>query len=248
VDWCFVGVGCCGGRRHVPNNFLDANLGIVSLVIYNVCMARKLTDQQESELAEMYASGDYSVAEIMRKFDVARVTAHRVASRHGVVRPVGRQRLKFSGEQISDMVKRAESGESHASIGRAYNTSQCKVSRLLAAEGVVSSRGRSRRGSAHGAWKGGRVSQGAGYAAVWVADDDPLASMRNSMGYVLEHRLVMARSLGRPLLPTENVHHVNGVRDDNRLENLELWVRPQPSGVRAGEAAHCATCSCRMEG
>lgn len=211
-------------------------------------MARKLTDEQELELAEMYASGDHSVADIMQKFDVARVTAHRIASRHGVVRPAGRQPLKFSDEQIADMVKRAESGESHASIGRAYGTSQCKVSRLLASEGIVSSRGRSRRGSAHGAWKGGRVSQGEGYVAVMVADDDPLASMRNSQGYVLEHRLVIARSLGRPLSKDENVHHVNGVRDDNRLENLELWVRPQPSGVRVGEAAHCVTCSCRMEG
>jgi len=210
-------------------------------------MARKLTDQQESELAEMYASGDYSVSEIMRKFDVARVTAHRIASRHGVVRSVGRQRLKFSDEQILDMVERAKSGESHSSIGRVYGTSQCKISRLLAAEGVVSSRGRKRRGSDHGAWKGGRVSLGEGYVAVWVSDDDQMAVMRNSMGYVLEHRLVMARSLGRPLGRDENVHHVNGVRDDNRLENLELWVRPQPSGVRAGEAAHCATCSCRME-
>lgn len=210
-------------------------------------MARKLTDEQESELAEMYASGDHFVAEIMRKFDVARVTAHRIASRRGVVRPVGRQPLRFSDEQIFDMVKRAESGESQVSIARAYGTSQCKISRILIGQGVVSSRGRSRRGEKHGSWKGGRLVQKDGYVSVMVGLDDPLASMRNSQGYVLEHRLVMARSLGRPLLPTENVHHVNGVRDDNRLENLELWSRPQPSGVRVADSGHCPTCSCRME-
>jgi hypothetical protein len=46
----------------------------------------------------------------------------------------------------------------------------------------------------------------------------------------------MEEMIGRYLVPGENVHHRNGVRDDNRPENLELWTSPQPAGVRAGDA------------
>ena len=59
-------------------------------------------------------------------------------------------------------------------------------------------------------------------------------------GYVFEHILVMEEILGRHPSPDETVHHRNGVRDDNRPRNLELWVRPQPSGVRMQDAVEWA--------
>jgi hypothetical protein len=91
-------------------------------------------------------------------------------------------------------------------------------------------------GEHNGHWKGGRSYHKAGYVMV-LDRSHPRAS---SSGYVFEHILVMEAHLGRALWPDENVHHRNGVRDDNRLDNLELWVRPQPPGIRVEDAVEWA--------
>lgn len=61
----------------------------------------------------------------------------------------------------------------------------------------------------------------------WI-DEDGYAHI----GRKREHRMVMEQIIGRPLRREETVHHVNGVRDDNRPENLELWTSSHPSGQR----------------
>jgi hypothetical protein len=71
-------------------------------------------------------------------------------------------------------------------------------------------------------WKGGRTLDNQGYWYVRIYKDDPVWVMCGKRSTVAEHRLVMARLLGRPLLPTETVHHIDGVRTNNAPENLEL--------------------------
>lgn len=66
-------------------------------------------------------------------------------------------------------------------------------------------------------WKGNN-----GYILTTIPPNDQFYLTANKSGYILEHRLVMARHLGRNLLRQEHVHHKNGIADDNRLENLEL--------------------------
>lgn len=55
---------------------------------------------------------------------------------------------------------------------------------------------------------------------------------KNTGGQTHHHRVVMEDFIGRPLTREESVHHKNGIRNDNRIENLELWTKSHPSGQR----------------
>ena len=92
-----------------------------------------------------------------------------------------------------------------------------------------------RRGENHHAWRGGRVIN-QGYVLI-KAPDEPGA---HANGYIPEHRFVMQRHIGRMLRPEETVHHKNGNRLDNRLENLELWSSTHPKGQRVADLVEWA--------
>lgn len=95
------------------------------------------------------------------------------------------------------------------------------VRRVLYKNGGTRGRGRSakdRSGRNCPSWKGGRVEANGGYVFLHM----PYHPMASKHGYVAEHRLVMANALGRPLKSSELVHHINGIKNDNRPENLEI--------------------------
>lgn len=95
----------------------------------------------------------------------------------------------------------------------------------------------------------GPYNDGNGYLAVSVRADHPFASMGQASGNrykMQEHRLRMAEHLGRPLLRTETVHHINGKRDDNRIENLELRAGHHGSGQR-WICKDCGSCNVEAE-
>lgn len=92
-----------------------------------------------------------------------------------------------------------------------------------------------------------RVDSSVGYVRIKVPRGTPGRTWGgNQKRWMLEHRFVMQQVLGRPLEPWERVHHRDGDRTNNAPENLELWKRAHPSGVRHGDY-HCPGCQCPME-
>jgi hypothetical protein len=148
----------------------------------------------------------------------------------------GGQVRQFSKNDIEEMKRLSSEGWSQTAIAASLGTTQISVSRRLISAGISSKKNAS--GENHGSWKGGVTVTQHGYLQVLAPADHPMASMRTVTGYILQHRLVMAESIGRPLGRRETVHHINGVVTDNRIENLQLRQGLHGNGV----VMKCACC------
>jgi hypothetical protein len=129
----------------------------------------------------------------------------------------GWQRQYDEAGSVSELARRL--GKSGGTIR--YHLRRCGVE--IRSEGFASPKSVRHFGADSNRWKGGTYRRPDGYIYEY-APDHPAAG--RAKGYVLQHRLVMEAKLGRPLLDTELVHHINEVKDDNRPENLEIYERP----------------------
>ena len=153
------------------------------------------------------------------------------------------RRIEWKKEDLYRLY--AEEGKSLSDIGQMYGGhAAVVVSRTFKRLGIaVRSRSEAaklrcekcpRVGPKSPTWKGGKQHNSHGYILIKMPEH-PYAGKQ---GYVMEHRIVMEQKLGRYLLPSEYVHHINGIRDDNREENLKLVSRADHQ-IRNELCAHC---------
>ncbi len=185
---------------------------------------RAFSLEQRREIGRLYESGQ-SLRALARQFDCAVPTIVRaVRALGGETRPPGLS-LTWTDEVIDWAVKEYQSGRTQQSIAAELGLTTSGVRFHLQQAGVAI---RVYKKVPQGR---GRIKIQDGYVMVGVPPDDPMFSMTNASGYVLEHRLIMARHLGRPLTAQETVHHLNGDRGYNRLENLQLRHGRHGKGV-----------------
>ena len=197
---------------------------------------RRFSDEDTAEFIRIYQSGK-SLTEIARQYDASTKVIRDYLVRAGVeLRRMGAPAF-WTDARKAEATQRYLAGEQLQNIAKVMKCGFDTVQRTLIELGIHEKKNCTLRGETHHSWRGGKVTLDNGYINVRITDENRhlVAPPVPRTGYILEHRLVMAQKLGRPLLPTEEPHHKNLIRNDNSPENLELWVTSQPRGARVAD-------------
>lgn len=190
--------------------------------------------EKQALIVEMYLAG-VTLRKICAELSVGQHAIRGACRRAGInMRKRGGQPKQIGDETIAAILEMTRCGMTQEKIAARFGVHQTKISRIQIKNGLKTRR----LGDRHGSWKGGKARLGSGYMGILVDASDPFLAMANSCGYVPEHRYVMANSLGRVLSRDETVHHINGDKTDNRIENLQLRQGKHGKGV----VMCCAAC------
>lgn len=201
---------------------------------------RELTTRERQTVVRRYENGDFA-KDIAADLHTSLSKVYDAIREVGLpLRGVGQQPWKPTKKELAQLFELYNSGMRVYGISRKMGHGGDTIERVMREHGIEPDKG-PLKGPASPVWKGGRSLNGK-YVQVYVAPDDPMASMcMAGYPYAMEHRLVMARSLGRTLTSDESVHHINGDPQDNRLENLQLRHRYHGKG----HSLACGECGSR---
>lgn len=188
--------------------------------------AGRYSAEQKREMAERYLAGE-TCGGIAKRFGCTRLNVRNILIRQGV--EIRTYRTYPLDPALAPIIKaRRDDGLNFTTIARELGLPPHRVLRWAREMGI--SDFKAKRGADSPAWRGGRTTHH-GYSHIRIDPSDPLHEMAGRNDYAPEHRIVVARSLGRPLTRHETVHHINGDRQDNRLENLQLRKGQHGKGV-----------------
>lgn len=207
------------------------------------------TEEKEQHAIDLYRTTAMNAGQIAQALGgVSPWMVRQALRRHGIRLKRGRREgshplFSPSDAQRDHIIHRYLKGTATEPLAAEFGVSSSTIQRWLRTWGVPLRSAGFQQGEEHYAWKGGRIVTDSGYVLVLVRPDDPFYPMAQikttDAHYCLEHRLVMAKHLGRLLTEDETVHHVNDKeRQNNDIANLQL----RRGNHGKGAALQCADC------